>query len=56
MNTTRKEKSVPTVPDKNYSLKQIEAIIQRNDDQFALKLLMRAANLEKTIRDKTNHT
>lgn len=52
MNTTRREKSVPTVPDKNYSLKRIQAIIRRNDDQFAFKVLAYIAKLERAIHNK----
>lgn len=53
MNGKKREKSYPTtVPDKNYSLKQIEAIIRRNDDQFAFKVLAHIAKLEKAIHNK----
>lgn len=53
MNTTRKEKSVPTVPDKNYSLKEIEAIIRRNDNQFAQIVFTYATVLEKSKSKKS---
>lgn len=37
------------IPAKEISLLQLEAIILRNNNEFALKVLMRAINLERII-------
>lgn len=42
-------RSPQPMPDKEYSLSQLQKIIQRNDDRFAARILTHAVKLEKAI-------
>lgn len=44
------KKQLTNIPDKSYSLKELLAVIKRNDDAFVHKVLTYAVSLEKATK------